>query len=78
MTERKSTNKKNTNTNITKKKIVSGKLITVIIQHTGWKITVRKMWTGVNGKLESVYTVWDYNIVMQWTMEAEVSVRCAC
>ena len=25
---------------------------------------------------KSVYAVWDYNIVMQWTMEAAVSVRC--
>ena len=35
------------------------------------------MWSEqVAGK--SVYAVWDYrpNIVMQWTMEAEVSVKC--
>jgi len=25
---------------------------------------------------KSVYAVWDDNIVMQWTMEAAVSVRC--
>jgi len=25
---------------------------------------------------KSVYAVWDYNIMMQWTMEAAVSVRC--
>jgi len=25
---------------------------------------------------KSVYAVWDYNIVLQWIMEAAVSVRC--